>query len=235
MISSGLSFFTIFPFRGSLEELACNQYIFPFVGFFLGCILFFLSFFMLFLPPEIASILLICCWYIITGIQHLDALLDFGDGISAHTSREERLKVMKSPSIGAGGFIFGMLYILLLYLLLLSIFSKGKIELLILAEAGAKNSILFLTVFGKSIHEGTGKIFVEKARKRDFFLSLTFLSIIGIFLLGFSGTILIILSCVPALTILLLSNLMIGGVSGDVLGASNEFSKIAILLLVWML
>jgi cobalamin synthase len=29
--------------------------------------------------------------------------------------------------------------------------------------------------------------------------------------------------------------LMIGGVSGDVLGASNEFSKIAILLLVWML
>lgn len=54
-------------------------------------------------PPAVAAALLVATDLAVTGMLHLDGLVDSADGLLAHVSRERRLAIMAEPTIGAFG------------------------------------------------------------------------------------------------------------------------------------
>jgi len=50
---------------------------------------------------------------VLTGMLHLDGLLDSADGLLAHLPRPRRLEVMADPGVGAFGFVVGVVVVLL--------------------------------------------------------------------------------------------------------------------------
>ncbi|RJS70476.1 adenosylcobinamide-GDP ribazoletransferase, partial [ANME-2 cluster archaeon] len=107
---SGLGFLTTIPVGISMEGLAAlgkRLYLFPVIGSVIGVLMGCAGYlFELFLPSQVASVVIIVSLYYLTGINHLDGLADFGDGVVAHGSREKKIGAMRDVSLGIGGVVF---------------------------------------------------------------------------------------------------------------------------------
>src|SRR5271157_4528722 len=90
-----------------LEALMSHVYVFSLVGIVLGAIMggsaYLLS--RLF-PATLTSVLVLAIIYKLCGINHLDGLADFGDGVVTHGSPEKKVAAMKDVSLGTGGAAF---------------------------------------------------------------------------------------------------------------------------------
>jgi adenosylcobinamide-GDP ribazoletransferase len=233
VIKAGIGFFTTIPTSSSLREfevLSRHIYLFPFFGLIIGAALGASGYLLLSiaLPPQISAILLICLLYLITGINHLDGLADFGDGIAAQGTKEEKIAILRDPRIGAGGVLLCILIILILFSALLVIAALSALllfKLMVLAETAAKLSLVIIIVLGKSTHKGFGSIMIEHAKKRDLLAALAFSAIISYIALNIYGIAILFISAASALIVLSIANRNFGGVSGDAMGASNEISR----------
>ena len=70
---------------------------------------------------NIAAAAVLALVLILSGCNHLDGLLDFGDGLMAHGSREKRVSAMTDRQIGTGGVAAALIVILLAFSGLLSV------------------------------------------------------------------------------------------------------------------
>ncbi|MAF10891.1 adenosylcobinamide-GDP ribazoletransferase [Candidatus Poribacteria bacterium] len=53
--------------------------------------------------PALPSVVALVAWIAITGGLHVDGLMDACDGLLSHRPREEKLRIMKDPQVGAFG------------------------------------------------------------------------------------------------------------------------------------
>jgi adenosylcobinamide-GDP ribazoletransferase len=228
-LKEGFGFLTMMPIGRTMDELPTHTYLFPFIGAIIGMIIGFLGLvFRSFMPAELSAVFIICSLYLLTGVQHFDGLVDFGDGFFA--PRGKKSEAMRDVSVGAGGVIFGALALLLLfssitYIMNLSTFTFFKIFLA--AEVCAKSSMVTLIAFGKSTHDGMGKTFIDHAKKRDAVVSLAFTLVILLLAFRRFGLLFFIATVLLSFIILKIAKRNFGGVSGDVFGASNEITRAA--------
>ncbi|MBN2734938.1 MAG: adenosylcobinamide-GDP ribazoletransferase [Methanomicrobiaceae archaeon] len=222
-------FFTILPLGENIEfdEYTRRFYLIPLVGYFTGCMAALVS--MLFPTPELSAAACVAVIMILYGFNHFDGLLDLGDGLMAHGSREKRIKALTDQNIGAGGVAAGMLVILLTYAGLLSVASIPAA--IIAAEVTAKYSqVLFLT-FGKPLREGIFS-YTHSFSKRWFPVASILICLPVLLLpispLGFAGILAALIVSFAGLS--LLSNRLFGGVNGDVAGASNEITRLLVII-----
>src|SRR5688572_14319385 len=54
-------------------------------------------------PPLVAAALVLAADLALTGLLHIDGLVDTADGLLPHLERERRLEVMAAPDAGAFG------------------------------------------------------------------------------------------------------------------------------------
>lgn len=66
------------------------------------------------LPEGVTALLLILLPLLLTGGIHADGFLDTADALSSFRSREERLRILKDPHVGAFGIIRFAMYLLVL-------------------------------------------------------------------------------------------------------------------------
>lgn len=79
---------------------------YPLVGWVIGGVLIFASAVLVFLfPPLVAGILLLAVWVGMTGALHLDGFMDAADGLLSHRSPERMLEIMRDSRVGAWGVI----------------------------------------------------------------------------------------------------------------------------------
>lgn len=230
-----LGFLTIIPVSGdySLREIARSAWLFPAVGFLLGIAAGFAGQLLsLVLPWSIASIAALFTLLLLTGFHHLDGLLDFGDALLVRGSHAKRRRIMHTPGIGAGAFGLGVMVILITYIALSQ--SQNLIKALILAESSAKFSMLLTAFFGNPAWQGMGNDFLKALRKEKRILLLGF--ILYLLLVGplAQAKIPLILLTVLIFSFLIarFSRALIGGVSGDVLGATNEITRMLVLVVL---
>jgi adenosylcobinamide-GDP ribazoletransferase len=172
---------------------------------------------------------------LINGAQHMDGLLDFGDGVMFHGSKSGKLKVMRDPTTGAGGFAIGSVVLLVTVFSIAAIPSTLIVLGLATTEATAVFAMVLVTAVGKSAHKGMNTTFVESMHsRRELRLGLSFVIILAISYLGLEivGFIVVAGAAVTALAMVIVSNRNFGGLTGDVLGATNEIARAASLLLV---
>jgi adenosylcobinamide-GDP ribazoletransferase len=194
--------------------------------------------------PLLASVLVIIAIYYFTGINHIDGLADFGDGVAAHGTREQKIGAMRDTAIGTGGIIFCMIALIGIFSSIVSIIEK-KDWLphflpfsLIVAETCAKQSMVTVAAFGKTLHKGFGSMAIDNTKKSDLIIGIAFTTGVSYLLLGVFGIFIVIISQLAALLVLYTANRHFAGVSGDVVGASNEIGRLAALFFIagaaWM-
>ncbi len=223
------------------EKVAKGMYQFPIIGAFLG---FAAGIFIYLLlgsfPPMISSVLGVFFLLILTGLHHLDGLLDFGDAVMFRGTRERRIEVLHDTNTGVGGFSLGFFVILLTILIAEEYVVSGgsPVALLAVAESLSKFAMVVTAGFGIPAFEGTGSIFIETVKKSMWQLPASFLiaGTISAYVFGVEAVVLLALPLIVSLAIVRISTVLIGGVSGDVFGAVNEITRTAcMLVMLWML
>jgi len=233
-IGSIFSFLTIFPTsNANLETVAKYMYLFPIVGIAIGLLVgslgFGLSFF---LDPLIVSLLVVASLALVTGIHHTDGLADFADGLMAKGTKEKKLGAMKDLSTGSAGVVSIVLYLVGL-IIAISLSTGFQLFLaILLSEIIAKFSMVLMASFAKSASIGSNSPFVELMKNRKKLLVALTITLIPLISLGGSTGLIIFASCtILTLFIIGISSRSFGGITGDILGATNELSRLASLLI----
>ena len=155
-LRNGFGFLSTIPVGISMEgieNLMKHIYLFPVVGALIGIILAVIVLATsLILSPIMLALLVIISIYYFTGINHIDGLADFGDGLAAHGTKEKKIAAMRDTAVGTGGIVFCMIAILGLFVALVSIQeTDANLRLpfaLIVAETSAKQSMVTVAAFG---------------------------------------------------------------------------------------
>jgi adenosylcobinamide-GDP ribazoletransferase len=227
-----LQFTTVLPLgkMAPFESFSRNVWIYPLAGYvtggIAGAVLFILS-----APPLVASGVGLAFLLLITGCNHLDGLLDFGDGLMAHGSREIRIRALTDRTIGTGGIALGLMVTLLSWGSLASI-HQACIAIL-LAEVGGKYGMALMTIFGRPFHDGLHAM-LHKYTSPWFAIPSTLL-LLPLLLLPFSlismGLAFLVMVIVPTV-LLFLATRIFGGVNGDVTGAAGEITRASVLVVI---
>jgi len=223
-----LQFTTVLPLGATADFslFAKRSYLYPLAGYVTGGLAGVASFWID--QPGIRAVVAIAALLIITGANHFDGLLDFGDGLMAHGERERRIRALTDRQIGAGGFAAGALILLLTFAALSA--SPHLLPFLIAAEVLAKFSMSFLTAYGTPFREGLHASLHREARPWFPLLAAVFclpLVLFPISPIPLGGAVLTAL-LVPVI-LLGVSHRLFGGVNGDVVGASGEVTRAVVL------
>ena len=171
----------------------------------------------------------------ISGANHFDGLLDFGDGLMAHGSREKRIRAMTDRTTGAGALALGIMVVLISYSALSSMSVLQIAFAVFIAEIFGKLAMAFLSALGKPFHDGIQKYIYDRSKKR--FCLYAVLLTLPLYLLP--AKICVAAGFLAALAaagvLLLLAYKLFGGVNGDVTGSGNELARMVVLLAVAIL
>jgi adenosylcobinamide-GDP ribazoletransferase len=226
-----LQFTTVLPLgkMAPFESFSRNVWIYPLAGYVTGgiasTILFIVS-----APPLVSAGVGLAVLLLITGCNHLDGLLDFGDGLMAHGSREIRIRALTDRTIGTGGIALGLMVTLLSWGSLASI--HHAYTAILLAEVGGKYAMAVMTIFGRPFHDGLHAMLHKYTS--PWFAILSTLLLLPLLLLPVSiismGLACMVMVAIPVVLIIL-ANRIFGGVNGDVTGAAGEITRAGVLVI----
>lgn len=202
---------------------------FPIVGCVVGGLVWgMLSLAHIFVSLPAATVIAVAFGTFLTGAMHEDGLADCLDGFWGGYTIERRLEIMKDSQIGTYG-VAGLALILLLKVILLTeaqanfwvivtaaVASRAGLPMIMATIPNARKSGLAHSVGIPTVMTGATSIALG--------------AILVLFLQGLSGITVIFITFAVLFLITKLALAKIGGQTGDVLGASQVISEIAILL-----
>jgi adenosylcobinamide-GDP ribazoletransferase len=223
------------PWPGPADEaaLARSMFWFPWVGALLG-----LGFWGAWagldkiLPAPAAAALLLALTVWVTGGLHLDGLADTADGLGGGHTPADALRIMKDSWVGAFGVISLILALILKFSLFLSLATQtGSPRALLLYPVISRWAMVLLAYLspyarpegglGQAMTLGVSPEVLVGASFSAGLLSFLILGVPGLSLLGAAAALVWLGS--------LYFKRRLGGITGDVLGATNEVVEIAVL------
>jgi adenosylcobinamide-GDP ribazoletransferase len=192
-------------------------------------------------PPPTVAFVFIVAVYVVTGINHIDGVADLGDALVVHGGPAERRAVMKDTAVGAGGALAVAVVVAGLTTagLALATLPRGAVVIVVAAEVGAKLAMALLVCFGAAPHEGLGAALTGRAGPRSA-IPVVASAVPAAVLLWSRVAVAVAMALAVvavALAVLGWARANLGGVSGDVLGATNEAVRIVALhvgVVAWM-
>jgi adenosylcobinamide-GDP ribazoletransferase len=239
-IKNLFSFLTIIPVsmdKDLLTDCARAMFVFPLMGAFTGLLAGVFGWAISqFLPSLVVGALVLGVLLLITGLHHTDGLLDFGDGVMAHGSPERKIEIMHDQLTGAGGLCLGIMTYLITALCIAELDASVIIQSIVTVEVSAKLSMVIGAWAGKAVHEGMASSFLKamhgwKGTAR-LVVALAIALGIALPLLWFAGAVTVLATVVASLVIVGISHRHFRGVTGDVLGASNELTRMVSLIVL---
>ncbi len=234
-----LQFLTVIPFYKNLEvneeDLGKSALYFPMVGLIIGgclvCSNLLLSFF---LPRSVVDGMLIVILVLMTGSIHLDALADTVDGIASGKERNEKLRIMKDGQVGAMGAVAVFLVLMLKYLALAALPEYLKNQSLLLMPVMGRWSQVSVAYFSDyaGIKKGLGFPMTRHVTPLIFIFTTSISVLVAAYLFHYRGFIIAVLVVSFCLLYSRFFKRALGGVTGDVLGAANEITEVAVLLMI---
>jgi adenosylcobinamide-GDP ribazoletransferase len=238
-----ISFLTIIPIgkfgrSDGLEDISKRMFLFPFIGLLIGLLtipVVLISFYLFnqFVSAFIVTIFLI----VLTGIHHTDALADFADGIMVRGNKEKKYNVMHDPRIGSAGTVAISGYVIGMVVAISSITSLDKLMIaIILSEIMSKYSMVLESHYCESAWDGYSSLFTKKMKSKKKMAVATIITIALIALIALIsnmsviGLQIFILGIICCFIVIYISKKNFGGITGDVLGATNEIVRLCSLL-----
>jgi cobalamin 5'-phosphate synthase/cobalamin synthase len=224
---AAVALLTRVPIRRTFEasEVGRSALFFPLIGAVIGLLqLGALRLLKPHLPPLLIAVLVVALSAWLTRGLHLDGLADFADGLGGGSTREDALRIMRDPAVGAFGVIA---LVLVLGVKIACIDSLLFPEALVLAPALARWTAVpvgfFLpyaresTGLGAAMTRGTGRTELLGSTVLAVAISLLFPWKVAVS--SWSAVLLV------SLLVGAIARRRLGGQTGDVLGANVEVAE----------
>ena len=200
--------------------------IFPFVGLIIAGIIYALiyCFYIFGLSPVFFSAIAVAVSVIITGGLHLDGFCDTSDALSSNRDREEKLRILKDPNVGAFAVIYTVIVLLLQFGAWVQIFSLPQYWLQALIGFIISRILISIAVvsFPCARNSGLASVFAGYASKvlvRNILLTYMIISFLGlVYLQPISGMFIIAYVLVSFLWFYSMVKKQFGGITGDLAG-----------------
>ncbi len=254
-----LAFLTIIPL-GKADNFVVTSaeaiFLFPLIGgviglagaaYFLGCsflmshILAFINSFIQipaeFLLKLVPAIMTLAFLLVLTGLQHFDGLVDLGNAIGVGNMKERRA-VAHAWIVTYKGALLAIFVEILAFTGLVFLNADFTFGAIIASEVTAKLAMVTIAWLGKPTHTGLGSIFLETAKRKRNIAAYVLAVLIVYPLLGLMSVWIILLGVLLGVFMERVAKSIFGGVSGDVIGATNEIVRAATLVFMagaWML
>ena len=234
------SFLTIIPIGklgkdNGLESISKNMFLFPFVGLLIGLLtipVVLISFYLFnqFVSAFIVTIFLI----VLTGIHHTDALADFADGIMVRGNKDKKYNVMHDPRIGSAGTVAVSGYFIGMVIAISSITSLDRLMIaIILSEIVSKYAMVLQSHYCESAWDGYSSLFTKNMKSKKKMAIATIITVVLIVLISNTSLIglqIFIVGIICCFIVIFISKKNFGGITGDVMGATNEIVRLCSLL-----
>lgn len=235
-LRDALSFLTIVPVGGGGAgiELSRAAGYFPLVGLLMGALgvcLIYLA------EPSLgagaANALVVLFLVVVTGGLHIDGLADTADGLPGPRTRRRRLEIMRSGRSGPLGVAAVTLVLLLKYSLLGGLTGDTRLLAVLSAPALARWPMVLLAwAMPPAKLGGLGHTFAGRVRALDIGLAsliVTALTAAAVFFQGVGRVAPLASMVIMAVAAALLYRRLLGGVTGDTLGATVEIGEVLVL------
>lgn len=185
------------------------------------------------LPINVVIIIVLIAGIIITGAIHIDGLGDTCDGFFAFKGNDRIIEIMKDSRIGTYACIAIVMDLLLRYTLLTFVAPKLTAAI-IAAPMISRYSTLLLGLRGKTAKStGTGNFFIGNVGIIQFIIALVITAgVLSLIMNPIYIAILLIAALVSAFLFNMFCEKVVGGHTGDTLGANNELVEILTLILI---
>jgi adenosylcobinamide-GDP ribazoletransferase len=248
-----LAFLTIIPL-GKTDDFVVTSaealFLFPLIGGFIGLLgagyfqgcNYLMSYILAFInsvvqiPAEfllrfLPAVMTLSFLLVLTGLQHFDGLVDLGNAIGLGNLKERREAAHAWIVSHKGAF----LAIFIEWLAVLGLFFMNVdfgMMAVIVAEVAAKLSMVTIVWLGKPTHTGLGSIFLEMAKRNRNIVAYFIAALIVYPLLGLTGIGVVLTSVLVGVVMERVALTIFGGVSGDMIGATNEITRTVILVVL---
>jgi cobalamin 5'-phosphate synthase/cobalamin synthase len=228
---AAIGLLTRIPVRRAFDpsELGGAAFLFPVVGAGIGVLQ--LGAFLLLaprLPSLLAAVAVVALSAWLTRGLHLDGLADFADGLGGGRDREDALRIMRDPSVGAFGVAA---LVLVLAAKIAGVDALPSPAALVLAPALARFSIVPLCLFLPDAREGSGLAspIIAHLGPVDLAAAALVSAALVLVLAPRRGALCFGAVVLVSFLVAALARKRLGGVTGDVLGANVELSEAAAL------
>jgi adenosylcobinamide-GDP ribazoletransferase len=168
----------------------------------------------------------------ITGGLHLDGLADVSDGVLSCRDRNRIFEIMKDSRIGS----FGVIALILYFMSMLSLLGySNPTTILLFPVVGRSFALLVCSINKYGKESGMGKDFIDNTR---WFHVVGGFFLLGILIILLEEYILLGAVVITGVFVLMVSgsiNKKLGGITGDVIGMTIEFSQVVFLLSAYLL
>ena len=249
-----LAFLTIIPV-GKTDDFVITSaeaiFLFPIIGGFIGLlggsyfyacnflithILEFINTSIISIPTDflgkfVPAVMTMAFLLVITGLQHFDGLVDLGNAIGIGNMKDRRAMAHAWIVTYKGA----MLAIFIEFLAILGIFfldTSVVFAAIMASEVAAKLAMVTISWIGKPTHTGLGSIFLETAKNNRNIIAYVLAFLILFPFLGLMGVWIIVISTLMGFVMEKVGKIVFGGVSGDMIGATNEIVRAIILVFI---
>jgi len=225
-----ISFFTRIPIKlknVTDDEFYDSMILIPFVGVFIGLVLYGVSLlFSLIHFVNLQALLMVITYIWLTGGLHLDGFADTTDALFSARDREKMMVIMKDSRLGAFGAIGLILLLLTNWMCYTIILPEYSAALLIIPVFGRVASVMS-NCFSNYAQGGggLGKRVVEMTELHHFLAYLAGLLILATFVLGIPGLVASVITFIPAFVLMKNLQYRIGGMTGDTIGMTIEMNQ----------
>ncbi|WP_257299601.1 adenosylcobinamide-GDP ribazoletransferase [Haloarchaeobius sp. FL176] len=188
-------------------------------------------------PATVVAFAYLVATYGLTGITHLDGVADCGDAVVVHGDTERRREVLKDTTTGVGAVAAVALVVVALALAAVAVagLAVGEaVAVVVASEVGAKAAMATLAAVADPPHDGLGSALADGSGVVGVVFALVLA--LPVVALGWwaRGDVSGLLAAVtPVVTGVLVAAVAVswarsrlGGVSGDVFGATNELARL---------
>lgn len=180
-------------------------------------------------PAAVVAIVVVALDLALTGMLHLDGLVDSADGLLPHSSRARRLAIMREPTVGAYGVGIAAVALVARWAALFSM--RPSVLLLVSLWAASRTMMAVVATAGPYAREGDAdggiaSAFLGSPRAgavaaaigAPVALAAAVWAIAGV---AYAGTAALGAGLVGAVCVVWLARRRLGGFTGDVLGAAG--------------
>ncbi|WP_457647001.1 adenosylcobinamide-GDP ribazoletransferase [Profundibacter sp.] len=231
-IPAAIGLLTRLPVKTAGARGAAAAWAFPLVGLIIGALAAALGWIALALglSAPITAALVITAQVVMTGAMHEDGLADTFDGLWGGWDKERRLEIMKDSQIGTYGVIALVMSLMLRWTAITALIHSGTLFMTLIAATLSRMPMVFIMATLPHARDGGLSASVGRAAKDTAGMALA-LALLTIFIAPLpTGIFALIAATLAATAIALIALRKIGGQTGDILGASQQFAEIAALV-----
>lgn len=215
------------------DDLARSVIFFPVVGLVLGLLVAGVGWLHVagVLPASIAAALVVVVLALLTGGLHLDGVADLFDGLAGGRGERERtLRIMRDSRVGAAGALALVLVVLLKLAALRELLERRELLALVAFPAVARWAVIpQLAFFGYARPEGLGRVFRGRIARTPLAAQSILLAAWSV-RLGHGLWLEVGAALVVSLGLAAWLDRRLGGLTGDVYGATIELCETAALV-----